>query len=210
MGYVTPADLPCVPHGLTRVDRFEEAYRRLYAPISGYVLRRVTSSEEAAEVVAETFLTLWRRLDDAPGGEALRPWTYGIARRVIANHLRGERRREALTHRLAADFAQITQGLPDPATALAEQSNVRAALQQLSERDRELLTLVAWEGLSSGEIAIALGVRASAVRLRLHRARRRLLAALGDEGAVKHDASRGQVTEHREDTSNSRLAEGAS
>lgn len=195
---------------LRRAERFEAAYRRLYAPVSGYVLRRLTSPEEVAEVVAETFLTLWRRLDDAPEGDALRPWTYGVARRVIANHLRGVRRREALTERLVADFAQITQRLRDPAEKVAEASNLRAALTRLSERDQELLTLVAWEGLSNDEIAITLGVRAGAVRLRLYRARRRLEAELRDESEMKQDASRGQVTEYREDTAHSRLAEGAS
>ena len=117
---------------------------------------------------------------------------------------------EALFHRLVVDFAQITQRLADPVQALAEESRLRAVLAQLSPQDQELLTLVAWEELSTGEIAIALGIRPAAVRLRLHRARRRLQAALGQDSDMKQDASRGQVTDHREDTTRSRLAEGAS
>jgi RNA polymerase sigma factor (sigma-70 family) len=208
---VTPGD---ETHGhdrdLPRTQRFEVAYQRLYAPISAYVLRRLAAPEEAAEVVAETFLTLWRRLDDAPDGDALRPWTYGVARRVIANHLRGERRREALTDRVVAEFGRVAQRLPDPAEAVAEQAGLRAALAGLSEQDQELLRLVAWEALSTDEVAIALGVRAGAVRLRLYRARRRLEAALSQQSDAKHDATPGQVIEHRESREHSRVAEGAS
>lgn len=194
----------------SRSVRFEAAYRDLYAPISAYVLRRIATPEETAEVVAESFLTLWRRFDDAPEGDALRPWTYGIARRVIANHLRGERRRGALTERLITDFAQVAAQLPDPAQAVAEAAYVRDAMARLSDADRELLRLVAWEGLTPDELSVALDIRPAAARLRLHRARRRLQAALDDARAGKHDATAGQVSERRETTSNSRAAEGAS
>jgi RNA polymerase sigma factor (sigma-70 family) len=187
-----------------RTERFEAAYRSLYAPVGAYVLRRVSAAEEAAEVIAETFLTLWRRFDDAPTGEALRPWTYGIARRVIANHLRGERRRSGLTERLVTDVARVTGRLPDPADAVVERSRLRAALARLSETDQELLRLVAWEGLATDEIAIVLGVRSSAVRLRLHRARRRLGTALDDEAMAE------RMSQRRETESSSRIAEGAS
>jgi RNA polymerase sigma-70 factor (ECF subfamily) len=204
-----PAQPPEQPES-SRTERFEAAYRSLYAPICGYVLRRVSSPEDAAEVVAESFLTLWRRFDDAPTGDALRPWTYGVARRVLGNHRRGERRRGALTERLAADFARIAGRLPDPADDIAARSQFRDAMAQLSEADQELLRLVAWEGLGNDELAVALGVRTGTARLRLHRARRRLQAALGDAPVGKHDAAAGQVREQRETTTHSRVAEGAS
>lgn len=193
------------PVETSRQQRFEAAYRSLYGPVCGFVLRRVSSPEVAADVVAETFLTLWRRLDDGPPGEALRPWTYGIARRVIANHLRGERRRDALADRLAVELAQVTAQLPDPADGVVEQAGVRAALARLSPRDQDLLRLVAWEGLTADELGVVLGIRPAAARLRLHRARRRLTAALDDP---KHEAAGGQVPKRREN--DSRIAEGAS
>src|SRR2546423_412690 len=87
-----------------RRERFEAAYRELYEPICGYTLRRVRDPEDAAEAIAETFATLWRRFDRCPQGEQLRPWLYGVARRVIANQRRGERRRTALGERLVAHF----------------------------------------------------------------------------------------------------------
>ena len=86
-----------------RRERFEAVYRELYAPICGYTLRRVRDREDAAEAIAETFATLWRRFDLCPHGQELRPWLFGVARRVIANQRRGERRRSALGERMAAD-----------------------------------------------------------------------------------------------------------
>jgi RNA polymerase sigma-70 factor (ECF subfamily) len=159
----------------TRRERFEAAYHELYAPICGYVLRRVREPDDAAEVIAETFATLWRRFDDCPQGAEVRPWMFGVARRVIANQRRGERRRNALGERLVENLDQRafeTVGAPDEASALAR------AFASLSETDRELLSLVAWEGLTREELAVALGTSRAVVRLRLHRASKRLRAAL--------------------------------
>jgi RNA polymerase sigma-70 factor (ECF subfamily) len=165
-----------------RRERFEAAYRELYAPICGYTLRRVRRPEDAAEVIAETFATLWRRFDRCPQGEQLRPWLFGVARLVIANQRRGERRRSALGERLLANF--------DPAAfeatvAPEETSALARAFAALSDADRELLSLVAWEGLSREELATALGTTRSAIRLRLHRARRRLRDALDHQAPIR-------------------------
>lgn len=72
--------------------RFTDLFDRTHAPLLAYAVRRVADPADAADVVAETFLVAWRRLDDVPAGEAARPWLYGVARRVLANHYRGERR----------------------------------------------------------------------------------------------------------------------
>jgi RNA polymerase sigma-70 factor, ECF subfamily len=157
----------------TRRQRFEAVYRELYAPICGYALRRVREPEDAAEVIAETFATLWRRFDRCPQGDELRPWLFGVARRVLANQRRGERRRSALSERLAANVDPETALYPDESpTELAR------AFASLSDSDRELLSLVAWEGLTREELAVALGTNRAAARLRLHRARKRLRDAL--------------------------------
>lgn len=154
---------------------FEAVYRELYAPICGYVLRRVSHPEDAAEAIAETFATLWRRFDRCPQGHELRPWLFGVARRVVANHRRGERRRSALGERLAES---LDKSAFEEIQAAEETSELARAFATLSESDRELLSLLAWEGLTTEELAVALGTSRAAVRLRLHRARRRLLAAL--------------------------------
>ncbi|MEW2358894.1 RNA polymerase sigma factor [Spirillospora sp. NPDC029432] len=155
-----------------RRRRFEEIYEANRVQILGYALRRTADAQDAADVLAETFLTAWRRLDDVPRDGAARLWLYGVARRVLANHHRGERRRSAL----AADLGlRLRTGAAEPERNLAD---VGPAFRSLSEADRELLTLVGWEGLDHGEIATVLGCSRNAVRIRLHRARRRFARAL--------------------------------
>jgi RNA polymerase sigma factor (sigma-70 family) len=164
-----------------RRERFETVYRELYAPICGYTLRRVREPEDAAEAIAETFATLWRRFDRCPQGGELRPWLFGVARRVIANQHRGERRRSALGDRLMESFdatAFETVRQAEPADEVAR------AFAALSDSDQELLSLVAWEGLTRDELAVVLGTSRAVVRLRLHRARRRLREALDQGGAT--------------------------
>jgi RNA polymerase sigma factor (sigma-70 family) len=164
-------------------DRLAEVrFRGLYADhgreILAYALRRVSDPEDAADVVAETFLVAWRRADEVPPGEQARLWLYGVARRALANQQRGERRRERLGERLRADLAPALAGAPDP-----PDPDVLAALERLQPEDREVLRLSAWEELSPSEVARTLGISAVAARSRLHRARRRLRRALMEEEA---------------------------
>ena len=79
--------------------------RRTAFPLLGYALRRTDNTDDAADVLAETFLAAWRRLDEVPAGDEAKLWLYGTARRVLANHRRGERRRLALADRLKTDLA---------------------------------------------------------------------------------------------------------
>jgi RNA polymerase sigma-70 factor (ECF subfamily) len=165
------------PSGGEARERFEVLYGELYAPISGYVVRRVGNPEDAAEVIAETFATLWRRRDSCPTNEDARPWLFGVARRVIANQRRGEQRRSALAERLTA---QADATVASRVSAAVDGQTVRA-FAGLNEGDREVLSLVAWEGLTPAQLAVALGVSHPVARLRLHRARRRFQAALDRE-----------------------------
>jgi RNA polymerase sigma factor (sigma-70 family) len=150
-----------------RRARFESIFDANYRAVSAYALRR-TSRAEAEDVVAETFLVAWRRLDDVPSDA--KSWLLGVARRVLANQRRAARRREALSERLASE----PSGVAEPAL----QSPILEALGRLAENDRELLLLIAWEGLSNEEAAVALDCTPIALRVRLHRARRRLRAEL--------------------------------
>lgn len=164
-------------------DRLAEVrFRRLYADhgreILGYALRRVSDPEDAADVVAETFLVAWRRAVDVPPGGEARLWLYGVARRALANQRRGERRRERLGERLRADLAPALAEPPD-----SPDPGVLAALESLASEDREVLRLSAWEELSPSEVAKTLDISAVAARSRLHRARRRLRQALMEEEA---------------------------
>lgn len=165
---------PGTPVESDRRQRFERIYAANCGPLLGYALRRTPNSDDAADVVAETFLTAWRRLDDVPAGSQARLWLYGVARHVLANHRRGERRRCELSGRLRRDLAA---GYRDPEYT-GDLAGLRAAFASLTGPDRELLALVAWEGLDHGELAAVLGCSRNAVRIRLHRARSRLAAAL--------------------------------
>jgi RNA polymerase sigma-70 factor (ECF subfamily) len=153
-----------------RRSRFEELYRADRAAVAGYVLRRAGNVEDAADALAEVFVVAWRRLDQMPAGVESRLWLYGVARRVLANQRRGERRRHALSERLRAE-ARVEDYQPAPAADVKE---LALAFGRLPERDREVLALEAWEGLDCGEIATVLGCSRNAARIRLHRARRRL------------------------------------
>jgi RNA polymerase sigma factor (sigma-70 family) len=157
-----------------RRHRFEELYAAHRVPVLGYALRRTDNTDDAADVLAETFLTAWRRLDEVPAGEQARLWLYGTARRVLANHHRGERRRLALADRLKAELA-VSYRQPDYGGGVAE---IAAAFRRMTTPDQELLALAGWEGLDPGQIAAVVGCSRNAARIRLHRARRRLAAEL--------------------------------
>ena len=166
---------------------FEAAYRSSGTAVLGYSLRRSASREDALDVVAETFAIAWRRRADLPeDAQEVRPWLFGIARRCLANAARSGRRADRLGARLAEAFADAA--VPDPSTLLehrAEGRQVREALDQLSPDDRELVSLIAWEGLTPAQAAAALGVSSGAVRVRLHRARTRLRALLSAPALVE-------------------------
>ncbi|MBB6348677.1 RNA polymerase sigma factor [Nonomuraea muscovyensis] len=168
---------PRVPSGAR--DRFEALYLTHYPAIYRYALRRTESPDDIADVIAETFLVAWRRLDDVPTGEATVLWLYGAARRVLANHRRGKSRRSALASRLRDELA-AGRGTP---SAHPRADAVHAALVTLPPAEREVLALTYWEQLTGPQIAQVLGCSSTAVRLRLHRARKRLarLLATTDE-----------------------------
>jgi len=155
-----------------------------------YARRRVLPAE-VDEVVAETFVVAWRRIDDVPAYPL--PWLLGVARGVSANVTRAARRRDALHDRLVATTS--TPVTPGPENVDPDLSHeLRLALQRLSDDDRELLTLMAWDGLSRKDAALALGCTRSTLAVRLHRARRRMLAELHRERGPDPAATRLSAT----------------
>ncbi|SEN73769.1 RNA polymerase sigma factor [Nonomuraea pusilla] len=165
-----------------RLARFEAVYQETYGRVTAYAARRCASPQDAADVVAETFTVAWRRVDELPYGEEALPWLYAVARRVLANHHRGESRRRARTAELDAELADLYARSPE---AEAEAAAVAQVFATLSDDDRELLALVAWEELDRPQIAAAMGLSRNAVRIRLHRARSRFARAL-EEAGVRH------------------------
>jgi RNA polymerase sigma factor (sigma-70 family) len=171
--------------------RFEALFRAQAEALLGYALRRVDRPEDAADVVADTMLVAWRRLDEVPPGREARPWLFGVARRVLANGRRGRIRRDRLGERLRRELGRRT--VPDPAGEVGTSVTVREALARLEADDREILLLTSWEGLQPTEIAVALGLPAATVRTRLHRARQRLRQLLAVEDDDERRAPAGHV-----------------
>jgi RNA polymerase sigma-70 factor (ECF subfamily) len=151
---------------------FEAVFRAHVGAVHAYALRR-SDATTADEVVADTFLVCWRRFERVP--EDALPWLYAVARRCLANRLRAKRREHAQTAPAAIAPADPTA---DTYEQRARVRDVLAALAQLPAKEREALQLCAWEGLSPSAAARVAGCTAPAFRVRLHRARRRLAAAL--------------------------------
>jgi RNA polymerase sigma-70 factor (ECF subfamily) len=172
-------------------ERFEELYRANFRAVLRFAAARI-DPERAKDVAAETFLVAWRRLDDVPAEP--RAWLLGVARKVIAGQFRSQTRRDALATRLGGAAHERAH---DPATALADRDEALAAFAALGERDREVLRLVAWDGLNTDEAAEVLGVTRLAFTVRLHRARKRLDRALEfDSHAAAPQKTRRHIDAH--------------
>ena len=156
---------------VTAERRFEDLLAEVYEPLQRFVRRRTSQCDD---VLADTLLVLWRRLDDVPADAAL-PWSYGVARGCLQNARRAEERRWRLLRRVALE--------PDP-PAPDDDPELAEALAGLPAADRELLRLWAWEQLAPREIAVVLGITPNAASIRLHRATAKLRAAMGGASAV--------------------------
>jgi RNA polymerase sigma factor (sigma-70 family) len=151
---------------------FEQLFRDTRTDLLAYVMRRSQSAEDAADVLAETYLIAWQKLDSIPTGERARLWLFGVARNLLLKGASRHRSRHVLVERLAGE---LRRAHPLPAPVEDERSSaLRSALAALPERDRELLMLTAWEGLTPKQIAVVVDTPANLVRVRLHRARTRL------------------------------------
>ncbi|WP_433331689.1 RNA polymerase sigma factor [Spirillospora sp. CA-294931] len=162
-------------------DGFTELWDRHYDDVLSYAARRV-DHETARDIAAETFLIAWRRRRHIPADRPF-PWLLHVTRNVLANEMRGHRRRGRLWGRIK-DQRGTNQPVADVAHGLAEGGRLGAALRRLSPHDREALQLVGWEELSPKEAAIVAGCSEKAFSVRLHRARRRLSAALDEFDAA--------------------------
>ncbi|MCW2780733.1 MAG: Sigma-70, region 4 type 2 [Marmoricola sp.] len=157
---------------VSRDERFLELAHLVGEPLRRYVVRR-TSPDHAQDVLAETMLVLWRRLDDVPTDDPL-PWSYAVARNCLANSGRSTRRQLRLAQRIS-----IVDPPSETGDTADEHPEVEAALRCLGELDREVVRLWAWEQLLPREIAEVTGLTANAVSIRLHKAKKRLGAELG-------------------------------
>lgn len=139
-----------------------------------YSLRRLDDHASCEDVVAETFLIVWRRWDDLPTPDKELFWLYGIALRVLSNHRRSRDRRDRLYARISFQRDPLEGEDIDVDT-----EPILRAIGELRRSEQELLEFVYWERLTYLEIAIILGISENAVGIRLNRAKKNLKARLG-------------------------------
>lgn len=184
-----------------REQRFRDLVGLIIEPVRRYLARR-TDPDTADDVLSETLLVCWRRLDEVPpasatdGGDASGqtvPWAIVVARNLLANAQRAERRRTRLVGKIIAldPPASVVDSF-DP-TDSTDAAQVRTALGRMRAGDTELLRLWAWDGLESPQIATVLGISANAAAIRLHRAKARLRAELLDPSQMKSAEPAGHV-----------------
>ena len=151
--------------------------------LTGFAVRRVGASA-AGDVVSETFLIAWQRLASVAPDHP-REWLYAVASNVIRHHFRTAYRHDKLVDRMSQDL-QVASAEVSQAARVETQLLIGTALSKLSARDQEVLLLAQWDQLSQVEIARVLGCTVAAVKVRLHRARRRFADGLDAEQRPAH------------------------
>ena len=159
-------------------DAVEAFYRRHVDTVMRFAVRRCATPEDVADLVSITFLEVIGAASSYdPRRGPVRPWLLGIAARCCADHLRDHYRRADALKRLGArpafspDEAEHIERMIDAERLAAP---LEHGLRQLTDAERDLLLLVAEEGLPVAEAGRALGIPAPAARMRLNRARRKL------------------------------------
>ena len=160
----------------TTAQRLQQLHDQIGMDLLGYFARRVEPREDAADLLSETLMVAWRRMDRIPADdESARMWMFATARRVLANWTRGQRRRTALSHELREHLVTIT--LP---VASDDALDVRQAVASLPRTQRELIMLVHWDGFTIPAAAQLLTITVSTARGRYQRAKNSLKSSLSD------------------------------
>lgn len=170
-------------------ERFRAIFRSSYPLLHRFARNRGLAGADADDLVAATFEVAWRRLDDVPLDDPT-PWLFAVARNLWRNKRRSDLRALNLLGRLELGAVPIDAvgSATDP-----DIQAIRAALGRLGENDRDLLVLIAWDGLTPSQAAAVLGCSPVAARTRLHRARRRLASLLGSTSRVPRARPSGQM-----------------
>ena len=169
--------------------RFDDFYDHYQPFVAAFVGRRVPV-DAAPDIVAEVFAVAWKRRQIIPV-DAL-PWLYRTARNVVGTHYRSAERLTALRTKLRAVPVEASA---DPSDVFAGRDALVAAFSSLNDDERELLLLVAWEGLSNAETAEVMGIGHRAVAVRIHRARSHFNEALS--AYVSSEPRQKTQTRHR-------------
>lgn len=169
---------------------FGELFARHHVAIWRY-LARIGGRDSADDLAGDVFVAAFAqrmRFDHSRG--TVRAWLYGIATNLHRTHARSSARRRTAVDRSAAERHEVespTEAVEGALAGIQELERVRRLIALLSDAHREVLVLVAWEGLSYEEVALVLEVEIGTVRSRLARARTELRALTAQPG---HSASR--------------------
>jgi len=168
---------------------FADLYRGYYLRLWRYAVARLGDRDEAATVVQETLLAVWRRPRSHTGEGSVAGWIFGIARHKIGDALRARRRRPPPV----ADDGPARPGtvVPDPAPVVVQRADLQEALGRLSPEQREVVFLTFYAGLSYGEIAAMTGIPPGTVKSRMYHARRYLRQSLAGGEDDEAQAARG-------------------
>lgn len=170
--------------GMTSMDADTRQFERLYhehaQAIYAYCLRR-TSRDDARDATADVFAVAWRRFADVPNDDGALPWLYVVARNVLRDRSRSDRRRERLTVKIGSQAPDHAEGPEPQVIRSAEHEAVIAAIAKLPEKDQEILRLIEWEGLSRDRVADMMFVSRAAIDKRMARAYKKLARHLGVE-----------------------------
>jgi RNA polymerase sigma factor (sigma-70 family) len=177
-------------------QQLERMFREHYDAVLAFALARA-DADTAKDVAARTFLVAWRRRSDWRELDSPRGWLLGVARRTLADQRRSAARYTTLQRRLG-QYEMTAPPAPDPGDIVGDQQRVASAFGRLRPIDREVLALVAWDGLTPEEASRVMGCTRAAFAVRLHRARSRLTVQLqlieGSEirgsGSAGHQVSR--------------------
>jgi len=162
---------------------FERFYKAHANAVYSYCLRRA-STEQAKDVTADVFVVAWRRWGAVPEGDAALRWLYAVARNVLTDRRRSMMRRRRLAEKVAAQPQPVVDGPDLHVVRLAEHEAVLAAVGKLSERDREIILLVEWDGLSREQVAEMMSVSRAAIDKRISRAYKKIARSLHVNGPV--------------------------
>jgi len=173
-------------------DQFTQIFDHYFPQVHGYVARRL-GTDLADDVAAETFLVAFRqraKFDSKAG--VVRAWLYGIATNLIRRHRRDEVRAWRATAKLpqSTSVAGPEDRVAAQVTAQGAGRQLAAALAKVSDKDREVLMLVALGELSYEEVAAALGIAYGTVCSRLSRARRVVREGLGHTNPTSSEETR--------------------
>ncbi len=159
---------------MAREKHFLAVHAASHDKVYRYLRRRCEGASTAEDLCAEVFRIAWERSQQDQDLSVL--MMFGIARNVLRNHQRSAMRSQNLAQRLEGER---------PRPVDSDDGAVQEALEQLKPDEREVLLLTYWDGFTSAEIAALLNLPATAVRMRLHRARKQLGALLGTDRAAE-------------------------